>query len=232
MVPLASHRAVLLRRLPDVFRVGVNSPEQWRQPGARFGMMVSCRTVTSAYEAQGSQDAAGDWCKSRLGALLRHAVRNAPSSISGVTFASRTLVAPCRPHPPGTGENSSGASSTIPACCSGVRSSVPNPSFSRASVAKIFPATLKSGLLKCDPSTASGMLRAIRRKPAPVITSTSSLPSLTPSIWREGPRVLHATTITSVVIPMGLPRGCRISVLAPHLHVELADKLIIPILSS
>src|SRR5215471_14299107 len=63
-----------------------------------------------------------------LGALLRHAVLSAPSRISRVTFFRWTRVEPCRPHPPGTGEKIAGASVTIPACCSGVNISTPNPS--------------------------------------------------------------------------------------------------------
>src|SRR5215813_2544260 len=52
--------------------------------------------------------------------LSFHAVRSAPSSTSSFTTASRTCVAPCLPHPPWTGRNTSGSSATNIACCSGV----------------------------------------------------------------------------------------------------------------
>jgi hypothetical protein len=104
----------------------------------------------------------------RVGAFRCHAVRNAASRMSGGTFAKSTRVEPLRPHPPGTGENILGSSSTMPACCCGVSNSTPQPSFSRASVAKIFPPTRKSALPKCEPSVASGRLSAIRRKSAAV----------------------------------------------------------------
>lgn len=48
-----------------------------------------------------------------------------------------------------------------------------NPSCSRARVAKILPPTRKSAFPKCEPSTASGRPRAMRRKSAPFTASTS-----------------------------------------------------------
>jgi hypothetical protein len=41
------------------------------------------------------------------------------------TFARRTRVEPLRPQPPGTGENTFGSSSIMPACCSGFSNSTP-----------------------------------------------------------------------------------------------------------
>ena len=102
--------------------------------------------------------------RSRFGALRRHAVRNAASRMSGGTLARSTRVAPIRPHPPGTGENIFGSSSTIPACCSGRKHQHAVAFRFSESVAKIFPPTRKSAFPKCEPSTASGKLRAIRRK--------------------------------------------------------------------
>jgi hypothetical protein len=107
--------------------------------------------------------------RSRFGAFLRHAICSAAWSMSGGTFDKRTRVDPLRPHPPGTGEKMLGSSSTIPACSSGVSNSTPKPVFWSASVAKILLPTRKSAFPKCEPSTASGILKAIRRKSAAVI---------------------------------------------------------------
>lgn len=104
----------------------------------------------------------------RFGAFLRQAVRIAASSMSGATLARSTRVDPDLPHPPGTGEKMPGSSSTIPACSSGVNSRTQYPSDSSARVAKIRPPTRKSALPKCEPSTASGKVSAMRRKSAAV----------------------------------------------------------------
>src|SRR4051794_28389409 len=61
-------------------------------------------------------------------AMFCHAMVSALRSVVGSAFASRTLVLPCLPHPPGTGRKISGSASTRIDCCSGVSFTIPHSS--------------------------------------------------------------------------------------------------------
>src|SRR5437762_360322 len=51
-----------------------------------------------------------------IGATFCHAIVSALFSVVGSAFASRTLVLPLLPHPPGTGRKISGSASTTMDC--------------------------------------------------------------------------------------------------------------------
>ena len=101
-----------------------------------------------------------------FGALFRHATESPRRADFLSASARRTVVEPLLPHPPLTGAKASGLEFTSRACCSGLRSKTPFPF---QSVAKIFPATLKSGCPMWLLSLAPWKLRAIRLKSSGVI---------------------------------------------------------------
>ena len=102
------------------------------------------------------------------------AVCSAPASMSSFAAAKRMWVAPFLPHPPATGKNKVGCSSTNMACCSGDSIRLPYPWFTEASVAKILPPTRKSAAPMCEPSSAPSRSSANRRKSFAVMSTNQS----------------------------------------------------------
>lgn len=115
---------------------------------------------------------------------VRHAARRAPRNTSSFATASRTCVAPLLPQPPATGRKTFGAPATNSACRSGVSIKLPYPCLSCASVAKMWPPTLKSTAPMCELSSAPSRLSAMRRKSAEFISALQT--------WRVYMRLLQA----------------------------------------